>query len=464
MNEAVMTSSKTAKILIVDDDPGHLASVKMIVRSWGYAVETAEDGDMAVDMVKSEPVDLILMDVRMTNMSGIEALKEIKAYNPAIPVIIMTAYSSIGSAVEALKAGAYDYLIKPLDFEILKLAIERASEHAGLKEENRALKAHLKEDYDMANIIGRSLSMIKLLEMMSMIAPSEATVLITGESGTGKELIARSLHFNSPRREKPLVVVNCAAITETLLVSELFGHEKGAFTGADKRREGRFKLADRGSIFLDEIGEMSPAMQAKLLRVLQEKEIQRVGGEETIRVDVRVIAASNRDLKAEVAQGRFREDLFYRLNVMPLNVPPLRERQEDIPLLAQHFMKKFAEKNRKTVKGFVPLAMDMLINYEWPGNVRELENAIERAVILLTGEHITEQQLPLNITEKYPYLTEPSASEARVTDGLRSLEEIEREAIFETLKASGGNKAEAARRLGITRKTLHNKLKNYKLE
>ncbi len=459
-----MTSTKTAKILIVDDDPGHLASVKMIVRSWGYAVQTAEDGDIAVDRVKSEPVDLILMDVRMTNMSGIEALKEIKAYNPAIPVIIMTAYSSVGSAVEALKAGAYDYLIKPLDFEVLKLAIERASEHAGLKEENRALKAHLREDYDMANIIGRSPSMVKLLDMMSMVAPSEATVLITGESGTGKELIARSLHFNSQRREKPLVVVNCAAITETLLESELFGHEKGAFTGADRRREGRFKQADRGTIFLDEIGEMSPTMQAKLLRVLQEKEIQRVGGEETIRVDVRVVAATNRDLETEVAQGRFREDLFYRLNVMPLNVPPLRERQEDIPLLAQHFMKKFAEKNRKIVKGFVPLAMDMLINYEWPGNVRELENAIERAVILLTGEHITEQQLPLNITEKYPDLMESPTPEIRVTDGSRSLEEIEREAIMETLKASGANKAEAARRLGITRKTLHNKLKNYKLE
>jgi two-component system response regulator HydG len=463
MSEVKMTSSKTAKILIVDDDPGHLASVKMIVRSWGYAVATAEDGDVAVDMVKSDPVDLILMDVRMTNMSGIEALKEIKAYNPAIPVIIMTAYSSVGSAVEALKEGAYDYLIKPLDFEVLKLTIERAGEHAGLKEENRALKAHLREDYDMANIIGRSSSMAKLLEMMSMIAPSEATVLITGESGTGKELIARSLHFNSPRREKPLVVVNCAAITETLLESELFGHEKGAFTGADKRREGRFKQADRGTIFLDEIGEMSPTMQAKLLRVLQEKDIQRVGGEETIHVDVRVIAATNRDMESEVVQGRFREDLFYRLNVMPLNVPPLRERQEDIPLLAQHFMKKFAEKNRKTVKGFVPLAMDMLLNYEWPGNVRELENAIERAVILLTGEHITEQQLPLNITEKYPELMQPHTPEVKVTDGSRPLEEIEKEAIMETLKASGGNKAEAARRLGITRKTLHNKLKHYDL-
>ncbi|NNL75600.1 MAG: sigma 54-interacting transcriptional regulator, partial [Desulfobacterales bacterium] len=394
----MMASPKITKILIVDDDPGHLVSVKTIIRSWGYHVDTADDGDVAVEMVKTSPMDLILMDVRMTNLSGIEALKQIKVYNPTIPVIIMTAFSSVGSAVEALKSGAYDYLIKPLDFDVLKLTIERACEHAGLKEENRVLKEHLRTDYDIANIIGRSQPMKKLLDMVSTVAPSEATVLITGESGTGKELIARSLHFNSPRKEKPLVVVNCAAITETLLESELFGHEKGSFTGADKRREGRFMQADQGTVFLDEIGETSSTMQAKLLRVLQEKEIQRVGGNATIKVDVRVVVATNRDLKSEVAQGHFREDLFYRLNVMPLNVPPLRERLEDIPLLAQHFLNKFAEKNRKTVKGFVPLAMDMLVNYDWPGNVRELENAIERAVILLTGEHITENQLPINIT------------------------------------------------------------------
>jgi two-component system response regulator HydG len=458
-----MTSFKTTKILIVDDDPGHLTTLKTITKSWGYTVETANDGVVAVDMVKSGPVDLILMDVRMTNMSGIEALGQIKDYNPSIPVIIMTAYSSVESAVEALKSGAYDYLIKPLDFEVLKLTIERASDHAGLKEENRALKEHLRSDYDIANIIGRSQPMKKLLDMMSMVAPSEATVLITGESGTGKELIARSLHFNSPRKEKPLVVVNCASIAETLLESELFGHEKGAFTGADKRREGRFMQANHGTIFLDEIGETSSTMQAKLLRVLQEKEVQRVGGEETIKVDVRIVAATNRNLEADVAKGRFREDLFYRLNVMNVNVPPLKERQEDIPLLAQHFLEKFADKNRKTVKGFVPLTMDMLLNYDWPGNVRELENAIERAVILLTGEHITEKQLPLNITKKYPDLSTSPIAAAPVMDGTRSMEEIEKEAILATLKASGGNKSETARRLGITRKTLHNKLKNYGL-
>jgi two-component system, NtrC family, response regulator HydG len=456
-----MAASKTPRILVVDDDPGHLVSVRTIVRSWGYDVDTADDGSFAVAFVESTPVDLILMDVRMAKLGGIEALKQIKVYNPTIPVIIMTAYSSVGSAVEAIKAGAYDYLMKPLDFEVLKLTLERAIEHAGLKEENRTLKAHLRSDYDITHIIGRSQPMRTLLEMVSMIAPSEATVLIAGDSGTGKELIARSLHFNSPRRDKSLVVVNCAAITDTLLESELFGHEKGAFTGADKRREGRFMQANHGTVFLDEIGETSPTMQAKLLRVLQEKEIQRVGGEEMLKVDVRIIAATNRDLEKEVAEGRFREDLFYRLNVMPLAVPPLKARRDDIPMLAQHFLKKFAEKNRKTIKGFVPLAMDMLVNYGWPGNVRELENATERAVILATGEHITEAQLPLNITEQYDELAAKPMGAPQILDGTHSLEDIEREAILAALTASNGNKAEAARRLGVTRKTLHNKLKSY---
>jgi two-component system response regulator HydG len=458
-----MTTVKKAKLLVVDDDFGHLVSVKTIIRSWGYRVETADDGSTAVELVKSKPVDLILMDVRMAKMSGIEALKQIKVYNPTIPVIIMTAYSSVNSAIDAIKSGAYDYLIKPLDFEVLKLTIERASEHAGLKEENRVLKKYLRSSYDIANIIGRSQPVKKLLEMMSMVAPSDTTVLITGDSGTGKELIARSLHFNSPRNNQPLVVVNCAAITETLLESELFGHEKGSFTGADKQREGRFMQADRGTIFLDEIGETSSFMQAKLLRVLQEKEIVRVGGEKTLKVDVRIIAATHRDLEQEVSEGKFREDLFYRLNVMTLTVPPLRERRDDIPLLAQHFLQKFADKNRKAINGLVPLAMDMLVNYNWPGNVRELENAIERAVILATGDHITEAQLPLNITEQYDDLEKRSTDASQILDGTHSLQDIEKKAILAALTASSGNKAEAARRLGITRKTLHNKLKSYGL-
>ncbi len=459
-----MTADRPNRILIVDDDPGHLTTLKTITRSWGYAVETADDGDRAIQQVTAGPFDLVLMDVRMARMSGIEALAQIKAYNPSIPVIIMTAYSSVESAVDALKSGAYDYLIKPLDFEVLKLTLERASEHAGLKTENELLKRQLHADPETPTIIGKSDAMKALLEMLAMAAPSEATVLITGESGTGKELVARSLHVNSPRKDHPLVVVNCAAITETLLESELFGHEKGAFTGADKRREGRFMQADQGTLFLDEIAETSPTMQAKLLRVLQQKEIQRIGSEEVLQVDVRIVAATNRDLEVEVSQGRFREDLFYRLNVMPLNVPPLRARQDDIPLLVDHFLRRYAKKNRKPVKGFTPLAMDMLLKYDWPGNVRELENAVERAVILLTGEHITEKQLPLNIVKKYPDIDESGVAMASSPTGNRSLDEIEKEAILATLQATDGNKSESARRLGITRKTLHNKLKRYGID
>jgi two-component system response regulator HydG len=455
-----MNPDEQATILVVDDDPGHRTTLETIIRSWGYRVEVADDGSKAVEKVKERPFDLILMDVRMTMMSGIEALKLIKEYNPAIPILIMTAYSSVESAVEALKAGAYDYLTKPLDFEVLKLSIEKARDHMGLKTENKALKEKLRSEFDLKNIIGQSRSMKDLIDMVAMIAPSEATVLITGQSGTGKELIAKAIHFNSPRKDRALVIVNCAALTETLLESELFGHEKGAFTGADNRREGRFMQADRGTIFLDEIGEMSGLMQAKLLRVIQERELQRVGGDVTIKVDVRILAATNRDLQQEVADGKFREDLYYRLNVVTLNVPPLRDRRDDIALLAQHFLEKYAQKNRKRVKGFSPVAMDMLLKYEWPGNVRELENALERAVILLAGDHITEKELPLSITQTYSEQSDWMPLQS-ATNGSLSLVEIEKTAIIATLEEAGGNKSEAARRLGINRKTLHKKLKDY---
>ena len=453
-------AQQQALILVVDDDPGHLTTLKTIIRSWNYRVESATDGSEAVEAVRAQPFDLILMDVRMARMSGIEALKKIKSYNPAIPILIMTAFSSVDSAVEALKAGAYDYLTKPLDFETLKLTMERALEHIRLKVENRFLKEKLDADFDIQRIIGRSKPMHDLIDMLTMISPSDATVLITGESGTGKELIARSIHRNSPRKKHRLVTVNCAALTDTLLESELFGHEKGAFTGADRRREGRFKQAEGGTIFLDEVGETSPTMQAKLLRVIQEREIQRVGSDTAIDVDVRILAATNRILEDEVSAGKFREDLYYRLNVVTLNVPPLRDRQEDIPLLAQYFLEKYAHKNRKPVKGFSPLAMDMLIKYNWPGNVRELENAIERAVILLPGEHITEKQMPLHIVNAHDGVRTDTVS-VNQKAGLQSLEEIEKEAILATFEATGGNKSETARRLGINRKTLHKKLKSY---
>ncbi len=448
-----MPAKAKTTVLVVDDDQSHRTILLALINGWGYAATGADDGAKAVALAKEKPFDLILMDVRMAVMGGIEALKEIKAYNSAIPVLIMTAYSNVESAVEAIKAGAYDYLTKPLDFDVLRLTMERALEHVSLKAENRQLRERLVSSFDPRSIIGRSPAMRRLMEMVAMVAPSEATVLVTGESGTGKELIARAIHANSSRRSGPLVAVNCAALSETLLESELFGHEKGAFSGADKRREGRFMQADKGTIFLDEIGETSAAMQAKLLRAIQEREIQRVGSDRTSRVDVRIVAATNRDLKAEVEAGRFREDLYYRLNVMTLAVPPLRDRAEDIPLLAMHFLRKFAEANRKTAKGFTPQAMDLLLKHDWPGNVRELENAVERAVVLMPGDFVTERELPLGVVQAYaPQELEPGPA------AIQPLEAVEREAILAALEVTGGNKTEAAKQLGITRKTLLAKL------
>ena len=449
---------KENTILVVDDDPAHRTMLRTLLTGWGYTIFEADDGSTAIEKVHEQAFDLILMDIRMITVSGLEALNEIKAFNPAIPVIIMTAYSSVETAVEALKSGAYDYLTKPLDFDELRLAMERAMDHRQLREENRMLRESLGNHFDRQNIIGRSPAMVKLLEMVAQVAPSEATVLITGESGTGKEMIAGAIHFNSPRKEGPFVKLNCAAITETLLESELFGHEKGAFTGAHKRKEGRFRQAHGGSIFLDEISEMSLAMQVKLLRVLQEREITRVGGEEVIKVDVRLIAATNKDLLQEIEAGRFREDLFYRLNVVTLNMPRLRERSEDIPLLAQHFLMMFSEKNSKEIKGFTPQAMDRLLKYDWPGNVRELMNAVERSVVLATSEYLDEKDLPLVLKEG---ASGGKAPPEQVIPGDLPLEEVEKASILKTLELTGGNKSEAARRLGITRRTLHKKLKKY---
>jgi two-component system response regulator HydG len=446
-------------VLVVDDDSAHRTMLQTLVGGWGYDIAEADDGSTAIQMVQDQPFDLILMDVRMIKVSGIAALEEIKSFNPAIPVVIMTAYSSVESAVEALRKGAYDYLTKPLDFEKLRLTLKRALEHVHLKEENRILKENLGRHFDIQNIVGRSPAMVQLLDTVAHVAPSEATVLINGESGTGKELIAGAIHFKSPRKNGPFVKINCAAITETLLESEMFGHEKGAFTGADRKREGRFVQADGGSLFLDEISEMALTMQVKLLRVLQERELTRVGGERVIRVDVRVIAATNKNLPDFVSQERFREDLYYRLNVISMAVPPLRERREDIPLLAQHFLEKFAEQNRKVIKGFTPKAMDRLIRDEWTGNVRELMNAIERGVVLSRTDYLDVEDLT-GIQE----FSGPSAKALSVADGMpinMPLDQVEKATILKTLESTAGNKSEAARRLGITRKTLHKKLKKY---
>jgi two-component system response regulator HydG len=450
------------KILVVDDDYAHRTMLKTLMAGWGYEVREADDGAAAVESVGKEPFDLVLMDIRMARVSGIEALEEIRRFNPALPVILMTAYASVETAVDALKKGAYDYLTKPLDFDELRLALERALEHTHLREENRELRERLGVRFDRGNLIGRSAAMTKLLDLVAQVAPSEATALVTGESGTGKEMIAGAIHYNSPRKEGPFIRINCAAITETLLESELFGHEKGSFTGADRRKEGKFRLAHRGTIFLDEVSEMSLGMQVKLLRVLQEREFTRVGGEEMIRVDVRVIAATNRDLLRSVAEGRFREDLFYRLNVVNLRVPALRERREDIPLLAQHFLKTFAQRNRKTLQGFTPRAMDRLLRYPWPGNVRELMNTVERGVVLCRTDVLDEEDVAPVLEAETPQASAGQGGVAAAMTGA-SLEDVEKAAILKTLDEAGGNKSEAARRLGITRRTLHLKLKKYGL-
>lgn len=457
------TMKNKIDILVTDDDLAHRVMLKKLLNDWGYTVSEADDGSGAVEEVRKRSFDLILMDIRMMNVSGIEALEQITKINPSIPVIIMTAYASVETAVKALKKGAYDYLTKPLDFDELQMAIARATEHSRLKKENEYLKEKLGEKFDRRNIIGQSAAMVRLLEIVEQVANTQATVLITGESGTGKEIIANAIHFNSNRKNAPFVKINCAALTETLLESELFGHEKGAFTGADKRREGKFVQADGGSIFLDEVSEMSPAMQVKLLRVLQERELTRVGGRDVIKIDVRVIAASNKDLKKEIREGRFREDLFYRLNVVTLDVPPLRERPQDIPLMAQAFLKTFAESNSKDIRGFTPQAMQKLIRYPWPGNVRELMNAVERAVVLSRMDMVGEDELIFTMADEAAFHdgSSPNQKHPVAGDENLSLEEMEKQRILEVLETCGGNKSEAARRLGITRKTLRLKLDKY---
>ena len=449
-------------ILVVDDDQAHRGMLRTMLRSWGYAVSEAADGDEALNLVRERAFDAVLTDVRMARMDGIHTLKSVLEYNPALPVVLMTAYSSVETAVEALRLGAYDYLVKPLDFEILRHTLRQAIEHSRLSVENRELRRQLSEAAARPGILGRSPAMLAMQETIATVAPTEATVLITGESGTGKELVARALHEGSARADKPLVTVNCAALAENLLESELFGHEKGSFTGADRRREGRFVQANGGTLFLDEIGEMPLPLQAKLLRALQEGEVQRVGSDAPLTVDVRVLAATNRDLREEVARRRFREDLYFRLNVISLEVPPLRDRGEDIPVLAAHFLERFAGRNRKSIRGFSPQAVDSLLRYAWPGNVRELENAVERAVILCNGDLITRRELPAAITEAASP-EEASSAAVGALAGL-PLDELERRAIGETLRCTGDNKSEAARQLGITRATLHNKLRKYGLE
>jgi len=396
----------------------------------------------------------------MNRMGGIEALKLIKEVSPGIPIIIMTAHASVNTAVDAIKSGAYDYLTKPLDIDELKIHVKKALSYFKLERENRFLKERLESQFDFSQIVGRCEPMMKLYETISLVAPSDATVLILGDSGTGKELVANAIHQNSPRKDNPFIKVNCAALPETLLESELFGHEKGAFTGASSKKKGRFHHAHTGTIFLDEIAEMSASTQVKILRVLQEQEFEPLGSEKSTKVDIRIIAATNRILEEEIENGNFREDLYYRLNVVSVTIPPLKERKDDILLLADHFLKKYSEKNKKLIKSFAPRATDLFMRHTWPGNVRELENAVERSVILAREEVITPEHLPDALRVIDP--GEPTR-ETEVSYG-QSLKEVEKQMILRTLEDANGNRTHTAEILGISRRTLQLKLKKYGIQ
>ena len=447
-----------AVILVVDDDTAHRTMLKAHLGGEGYEIIEADDGDVAIHLAREREIDLVLLDLKMKRVGGMEALEAIQTTKPALPVIIITAFSSVGNAVEAMKKGAFDYVTKPVDAAELALTVERALSFEHLQRENNALKERLGEKFDFGNIIGSSRPMRELFETLALVAPSDATVLITGESGTGKELLANAVHQNSHRMEGPFIKVNCAALHENLLESELFGHEKGAFTGAAEQRKGRFELAHKGTLFLDEIGDMSPTTQAKILRVLQEGEFERLGGIKTIKVDVRLLAATHKDLQQMVTAGSFRQDLFFRLSVVPLEIPPLRDRPEDILILAGHFLEKYSNKNRKDIRGLHCEALDALLAYGWPGNIRELENTLERAVILCLGEQITLRELPVPVCKAVENNEKPFA----LRPG-HSLKEMEKDLIRATLAQTDGNRTRAAGILGISRQTLQNKLKEYNL-
>jgi len=444
------------RILVVDDEATQRELVCGYLKKQGFEVFSAPSAERALELFRREPVELILTDQRMPNLSGLDLLKAAQAINPETSVIVMTAYGNIESAVAAMKAGAADYLTKPLHLEELLQKIQRIRERCRLYEENRELREELKERHRIEGIIGESGQMLEVISLVQRVAPSEATVLIRGESGTGKELIAKAIHYASPRAARPLVRINCAALPENLLESELFGHERGAFTGAIAARKGRFELADGGTLFLDEIGDLPLHLQAKLLRVLQEREFERVGSSQTLKVNVRVLSATNRDLDAMIRSGRFREELYYRLNVVTLLLPPLRERRQDLPALMEHFLKHFAAKNGKTIRGFSQAARQALLRYDYPGNVRELENLIERAVVLTRDDVVGRGDLPLTLEES----EERTEQETQLT---AAVEGLERRMIKDALARADAIQTRAAEFLGITERALRYKLKKYGL-
>lgn len=447
-------------ILIVDDEKNYLVILEALLAPQGYEIITEDNAVNALRLIREADLDLIITDMRMPGMSGMELLEETKKIDPELPVIMMTAYGTIEKAVEAMKKRAYDYITKPFRNEELKLTVKKALEFYRLKKENRLLSDALSDRYKYGNIIGKSQPMLKIYEMIGKVAPSKASVMITGPSGTGKELIAKAIHYNSPRKNRPFISINCGALTETLLESELFGHERGAFTGAVTMKKGRFELADGGTLFLDEVGEMSPSLQVKLLRVLQEMEFERVGGTKTIKVDVRILAASNRRLKEDVDKGIFREDLFYRLNVVHIEVPQLKERVEDIPFLVAHFVEKFRSSKKKIE--LAPEVWKALYSYPWPGNIRELENTIERAVVLDSGGLIGLEDLPEEISGRQEEL-EIDRFIPLEAPLQKTLEQIEESLIRRALKQCNNVQSHAAETLSITKSLIQHKMKKYNI-
>lgn len=441
-----------ARVLVVDDEPMVCLALTNWLEEENYFAQAVEDGPQAVKAVREENWDIVLLDLRMPGMDGMEVLKQVKEIAPQTVVIMMTAYASIPGAVQAMQEGAYDYIVKPLDVDQLTLMLKRIVEHQQLITENILLRKRLTEQYEYEDIIGRSEAMQEVFSMIKAVTDTNATVLITGETGTGKELVARAIHSNSSQRYGPFVAASCGALPETLLESELFGYEKGAFTGADRTKKGRFELANEGTLFLDEVGDISMKTQIRLLRVLQEKSFSRLGGTEQIKVDVRLVSATNRDLVAAIEEGSFRSDLYYRLNVVSIQLPPLRERIDDVPLLAAHFINKYNVEFNKKFDRVDRKAMDLMMDYHWPGNVRELENVIERALVIDQGPQMMVKHLPFcNI-------------ESPLTEEPRSLQEVEKSHIEKMLQRNDWNIAKTARLLDIDRSTLHKKIKKFGLE
>jgi DNA-binding NtrC family response regulator len=446
------------RILIVEDEDKLRRVLELQLRSADFEVDqaaTAEDGLKMVDRA-----DLVLTDLRLPGMNGLELIHLIRRQNTRTPILVMTAFGSVETAVEAMKAGAFEFLMKPFSLDHMMAVIRKALDMRALQDENRKLREELGYRYEFDNIIGRSSAMQEIFATIERVAPSRATVLLAGESGVGKDLIARAIHYHSPRRDRPFVKINCTALPENLMESELFGYEKGAFTGANTSKPGRFEQADTGTAFLDEIGDVPPAIQVKLLRVLQEREFERLGSNKTLHIDVRIVAATNQDLRVALEQGTFRQDLYYRLNVVPMNIPPLRERPEDIPFLAEHFVQKLAAANGSRVRSITEEAIQKLMAYHWPGNVRELENIIERSLVLSTGERLDAADIHLDSAQR---VRQQASADAFLPEGM-SLDEYEQSIIREALRRAAGNKSQAARLLGLTRNALRYRLSQMGLD